>query len=90
MERFHFLSALRSDQALGDQPSKLLIDKSDQRFINLCQQLWLPSSLGCLRRQRWRGWGGVPVLSAAEGTFTGKSKSAAEGAVECSNSALAV
>lgn len=39
VERFNFISSPRGDQALGNQPSKVLIDKPDQQFINLCWQL---------------------------------------------------
>lgn len=39
VERFIFISSPRSDQALGNQPGKLLIDKPDQQFINFCWQL---------------------------------------------------
>lgn len=38
VERLIFISSPRGDRALGNQPSKLLIDKSDQQFINFCWQ----------------------------------------------------
>lgn len=44
-ERFNFISSPKGDRALGHQPSKLLIDKQDQQFINLRWQPRLLTSL---------------------------------------------